>query len=99
VAYHLLVLVGGFLLVDGFLRGSTAEQDLGVGILIVGVATALAVLVWTATLARTRSSALPAPLAPTARSRICPRCGRSGQEGRTVCLQCGSALVWTVRAA
>jgi ribosomal protein S27AE len=99
LAYHVLVLVGGVLVVEGVLQGSDLERDLGVVTLIAGVATALGVLRWTAKLARGSRYSRPAGAATSAPSRTCPRCGRAGQDGRTVCEQCGSALVWSVRSS
>jgi hypothetical protein len=98
IAYHALVIVGGLLLIDGAYRGSTAERDVGAAVLIVGVATALAVLVWSARLARAPGPSRPDAHPSSPPERTCPRCGRRDREGRTVCVQCGAALVWSVRS-
>jgi hypothetical protein len=98
IAYHALVIVGGLLMIDGVYRGSTVERDVGAAVLGVGVATALAVLVWTARLARAPGPSRPGAGPSSPPERTCPRCGRPEREGRTVCVQCGAALVWSVRS-
>lgn len=94
LAYHALVLAGGFLLVLGVVQGSTLERDVGAGVLAAGVATAVAVLAWSARLARAPRSAGSVGPVP----RVCPRCGRTGPDGRTVCDRCGAPLVWAIRS-
>lgn len=94
LAYHALVLAGGFLLVIGVVQRSTMERDVGAAVLAAGVATAVAVLVWSARLARSPGSTGAVGPVP----RVCPRCGRQGTEGRTVCDRCGAPLVWAIRS-
>jgi hypothetical protein len=96
LAYHVLVVLGGFLLLDGVLQGSALERVIGVAMLVAGVVTAIAVVIWTATLAQASGPSRRGDGPPP---RKCPRCGRAGRDGWTVCDRCGAPLVWTVRSS
>jgi hypothetical protein len=95
-AYHVLVLAGGCLVAYGILSDSPVLVLAGAPLLIAGLIVVLAVLWWTAGLARRGASDGAAP-GEAGRMRtvpqwICPRCGRTGAGSRFVCPRCGAPL-------
>jgi hypothetical protein len=96
IAYHALVLGGGFLVIDGWLRSSDLEISVGALVLAAGVATAIAVLRWAAHLARAPSVA-GTPDGLVVRW-VCPRCTLESLDRRATCRRCGAVVVPQVRS-
>lgn len=101
LAYHVLVIAGGALLVVGVADGYPALRDFGIGVLVAGLATLLGVLAWTASLAwgaaRQAATGLPpnAPRPPAIRTWICPRCTARAKVGGPICRRCGATMFLT----
>ena len=100
LAYHALIVVGGAILIEGWIHGSGAWMAVGLGILLVGLATVVAVLVWAARLAVDAGRAIPvrevrSPAPAPRGGTICPRCAWSGPGRRVTCPRCGATVVPT----
>jgi hypothetical protein len=101
LTYHVLILLGGALMIDAVVNGTTPLLWPGLVILVVGVLIAIVAATWAAGLtvragaARRRSSTdpEPSPGAPSAPGWFCPRCARAGSGHRVVCPRCGALVV------
>jgi uncharacterized membrane protein len=94
LSYHVLLLVGAFLLVDGYGRGQESWVAIGVTLIIVGIVVEIAVLGWAASLAR-HSPAASVPKSPDPNSstlprpqRLCTSCGWKGRVRSPLCPRC-----------
>ena len=104
--YHILILVGAYLIVLGFIGHTQADQFAGWVLVAVGVCVEGAVVWWSATL--TKRAAGRASLAKGIRLEslprtdrtlrwLCVRCGQDGIERSTVCPRCGGPVVRSPR--
>jgi ribosomal protein L40E len=102
VAYHVLILVGAYLIVLGYVENVRVFEVAGIGFVVVGVLTELWVLRWSAGI--TRRAARPGtgdPIgksestgAATAQQSVCLRCGARDPTGvRRTCRRCGNPMV------
>lgn len=81
---HLLILLGAYLLVESTLSSSASELRAGVALVVAGVAVEVAVLGWTASLARRAALVLQRP-------RTEDRDSTTLSLPRSACLSCGWA--------
>lgn len=101
ISYHVLILGGAYLIVHGDLVGSRASLFAGVALVVVGIAVAIAVLYWSAGLARAKGRGPsyfgPAPISgigrPAETRWLCLSCGWTGQVGGNVCPRCAKLTV------
>ena len=102
VAYHAMILLGAFLLVTGSRWGFWSI--VGAVLVAAGILVELGILIWSASLTRTAS--VPHHLAGTTSTktsrasprRVCPACGRVGDQAAATCPRCGRAVVSLGRA-
>lgn len=92
--YHLLILLGGGLILVAVLHGPSDLLLPGVAILIAGLVAVLAVLAWAGRMARRAASSAVRPEASIGGPRwVCTRCGHTVTQLRAVCPRCGGWLV------
>lgn len=101
VLYHALVLFGAYLTIRGILDGEPADEYVGVGVIIGGIAVEAAVLAWSAGLTR-RAAAVARTVGESGADRTperragtaqCVRCAWEGVAEGSVCPRCGGFLV------
>lgn len=101
LAYHVLILVGAYLIVRGDSAGSLPLLYIGLALVVAGIATEAAILAWSARLTQ-RSAVAPgsvgAPVGHTETAaaisrRFCIGCGWTGEEARTLCPRCARPLI------
>lgn len=101
IGYHVLILGGAYLVVHGDVVGSRTTLFAGVALVVIGIAVAIAVLYWSAGLARAkgqgpsypgsdRTSGFPSPVEAR---WLCLGCGWTGQDGRNVCPRCAKLTI------
>lgn len=92
--YHVLILLGGAMILVAVLHGPPALLVPGVVILIAGVSTVVAVLAWTARLAREAALAHGATASSGDRARwVCTRCAYASSRVGAICPKCGGWLI------
>jgi len=98
--YHVLVLVGGALLVLGIVDRHVTWTGVGLGLFVAGVALQIAVLRWSVrTISRARSSPSPGPgenglgVSRVLPRKLCPACGWRGPRIEVYCPRCGRPTV------
>lgn len=100
LAYHVLILAGGALTIEGILGGSPDLRDFGLAVLGAGIVTVVLVLVGSgrralaAARAAQRSGALERPVSAV-RSWTCPRCAARGTGPTVTCPRCGALVAGT----
>jgi hypothetical protein len=98
LAYHVLILLGAFVVLSGLVVGPFGSEPFGLVLIGAGIALEIGILWWAVTLvrgaARTTSgrSEVALPTGPL-RRWICPGCGRIGRELLATCPLCGRVRV------
>lgn len=93
LAYHAVILVGAFALVYGVERSVPDLVPLGIALIVLGIAIALALLVWAARSTLDAPGPVwdrPPPAAPSGppRQYLCPSCGWKGSSAGYLCPRC-----------
>jgi hypothetical protein len=93
-AYHVMILVGAALIVEGRLHGSPTWFDLGVALAVAGIVLELLILGWTYRLAASAAArSMPrvdaAPREPSVPTRLCVSCAWHGRWAGACCPRCG----------
>ncbi len=99
--YHVLILLGAFVLLRGVFVASVAWEAVGSGLIVGGILVEASILYWTAGLARAGVSAgLPPPVpgaraVPDVRERwFCLGCARIGPPTPgAICPRCGRSMI------
>ncbi|HYB79046.1 MAG TPA: hypothetical protein VEG66_04715 [Thermoplasmata archaeon] len=95
--YHVLILLGAYLIVWGWIQRTPAWEIVGAVLVAAGIATEVTVLAWSARLVR-RTAARQGPTRRSTRELpretwLCVRCGRSESGPCPTCPRCGGTVV------
>jgi len=104
LAYHALILLGAALLIWGAEGGDATRVTVGAILVGAGIAVELAVLGWSASLARSPPSSETRPrdavADPAELGRwICVGCGQKATQRGAICSRCGRSMIWLGKSA
>lgn len=101
VLYHVLILLGAFVLLRGVFLSAPAWEVVGGGLIVAGILVEASILYWTAGLARGGVPAAPHPPEPGAHANhdvrerwFCLGCARIGPPTPgAICPRCGRSMI------